>query len=1503
MRRHFILPVCLTLLVFVLGFGSAAWGAVSAVSGISSSSHTINVLSTDATIDMSWSVPSTDDDAAIDGYSIVFSTASDTDPEPTNTPTADYAKYVTGGTAATSDTLPDGTNWYFHIRARDVNGEWSVASHFGPFVIDTTPVPQITSISPTSGVNSSSTISVTITGKYFKKLDGSSFNSVTAKIGNTALTGVTVASSTSITATYAIQNKTAEAKDVSVTTDWGTSTPLSEGFTVTNPAPTVTAISPSSASNAAEKSVTITGTGFLSTTSTPVGTAKPTVQLKQGATAISLTSVTWVSKTSLTATVPAGKTAGTYDVVVTNSDSQIGTLSSGFEIKLPAPTLSSVSPSSGTNDVSNTITLTGTNFATSGGTPQVTLEADGKSAIACTSEAVSSATSMTAVVPGDSTVTGTYSVKVTNPDGQTAIKSAAFTINNPVPTVTSITPSSMTNSGTQSVTIVGTKFRTGIKVWIGSTECTGVTLDSTTPKTKLTATVPAGITAGTYDVILKNEGVTTTGTLSSGFTVNAAVTTVAVTYSASDTTKVPAGALTITATFSQSQTGTPTISIDQQGSTDISNQNMSATEDGKVWTYSYTVEAATGGTYIDGAATVTIKSSTGSTISITSGSTFTINTVVLSATVTYAQGGNTAGPFKAGSLTITVGFNATVTNPPKISINQQGTADITNDSSFTGPDEQDKWTYTYTINAKDGTSYKDGTATVSLKNSDDGDADIPIGSGSTFSIDTTAPTVALTYSQGGDTSSPFKAGNVTITATFSEDPAATPQIAIDQPGSTDISATDMTATGSALVFTHTYAIQAATGGTYVDGDATVTVTNGNDTAGNANATATNNTFTIDTTAPDVAIDAVSTPTGSTSQTITGTVESGLTPVITTDTAATAGTVTKTDATHWTCTVSNLQTGNNVITATATDSAGNAGAANATINYQSPTVELTYSLDKTKVPPGAQLTITATFNLDQTAPTIAISGSDGKSLSATAMSGTADAKVWTYAYTVPSDAADDATYTITIGNAGGAAESGDTFTIDASVKTANITFSHVGGRTSTPFPAGVLTITAVLSEAATGTPTISIDQPGTTDITDQTMTGSGTTWTYDYTIQQDNNGTYDDGTATISITDGQPVTVASGATFTIDTAAPTVAVTYLQSSNADGPFKAGVVTVTATFSEAVATTPQIAIAQPGGTNVNATNMTKSSNTVYRYTYTVHDQTEAGYDDGTATVTITNGKDSAGNENATATGNTFVIDTIAPAVAVDSATYEGPDAAQTITGTKEAGLAVTVSVDNSATVGTVTYPGTLAGTTWSCEISSLPGGNTGVTAAQTDAAGNEGSATATINRTAITVNIGLVTGWNLISIPVLPDNTSIKTILSGISGNYSVVWGEFDPTTSAWKNFDPNEIFNTLNTMEPNKGYWINVTEACTLTVVAPLATASVSLKSGWNLIGFVGESDTNIKTVLTTISGKYSVVWGEFDPTTSAWKNFDANEIFNTLNTMGPGKGYWIKASENTTLTY
>jgi hypothetical protein len=169
--------------------------------------------------------------------------------------------------------------------------------------------------------------------------------------------------------------------------------------------------------------VTITGTGFLSGATLTLGGA-------------AATSITVVSGTSVTAT-NAAHAAGAVDVVVTNTDAQSGTLSSGFTYVNPAPTLASISPNSGLTTGGASVTITGTGFLAG-----ATVSLGGTAATGVT---VASSTSITATTPTHSA--GAVNVVVTNSDSQSAMLSGGFTYNNPAPTITSISPSAGSING------------------------------------------------------------------------------------------------------------------------------------------------------------------------------------------------------------------------------------------------------------------------------------------------------------------------------------------------------------------------------------------------------------------------------------------------------------------------------------------------------------------------------------------------------------------------------------------------------------------------------------------------------------------------------------------------------------------------------------------------------------------------------------------------------------------------------------------------------------------------------------------------------------------------------------------------------------------------------------------------------------------------------------------------------------------------------------------------
>jgi len=132
-----------------------------------------------------------------------------------------------------------------------------------------------------------------------------------------------------------------------------------------------------------------------------------------------------------------------------------------------------------------------------------------------------------------------------------------------------------------------------------------------------------------------------------------------------------------------------------------------------------------------------------------------------------------------------------------------------------------------------------------------GNREISESADSSTIVDTQNPTVEITYNP----ISPVKAGAMTITATYSEPIVGTPQVSINQSGTTDVDPVDMTVTNGTdnKVWTYAYTVNTATGDTYIDGEATVSLSTVVDTASNSADAPTNTTFTIDTTPPTSSI--------------------------------------------------------------------------------------------------------------------------------------------------------------------------------------------------------------------------------------------------------------------------------------------------------------------------------------------------------------------------------------------------------------------------------------------------------------------------------------------------------------------------------------------------------------------------------------------------------------------------------------------------------------------------
>ena len=146
-----------------------------------------------------------------------------------------------------------------------------------------------------------------------------------------------------------------------------------------------------------------------------------------------------------------------------------------------------------------------------------------------------------------------------------------------------------------------------------------------------------------------------------------------------------------------------------------------------------------------------------------------------------------------------------------------------------------------------------------------------------------------------------------------------------------------------------------------------------------------------------------------------------------------------------------------------------------------------------------------------------------------------------------------------------------------------------------------------------------------------------------------------------------------------------------------------------------------------------------------------------------------------------------------------------------------------------------------------------------------------------------------GWNLVSIPLTLYNTSVENVLSSIAGSYDKIMSyDSQDIMDPWKRYVSGQSgsrteFNEINSI---KGYWIDVTEPCTLSITGICEPQIIPLYSGWNLVGYPSLCTE------TTVSNAF---WGTgadrveiFDPSSPY-----LIRVAEPDQLMMPGDGYWV----------
>jgi RHS repeat-associated protein len=156
--------------------------------------------------------------------------------------------------------------------------------------------------------------------------------------------------------------------------------------------------------------------------------------------------------------------------------------------------------------------------------------------------------------------------------------------------------------------------------------------------------------------------------------------------------------------------------------------------------------------------------------------------------------------------------------------------------------------------------------------------------------------------------------------------------------------------------------------------------------------------------------------------------------------------------------------------------------------------------------------------------------------------------------------------------------------------------------------------------------------------------------------------------------------------------------------------------------------------------------------------------------------------------------------------------------------------------------------------------------------------------TANSEPLTYNLQLSAGWNFFSLPIIPEDLKISTVLSSILGKYDQI-SRYNSTNKQFEHYVGNSKFDQFDTFEYARGYQIYITDplGATLTITGqPSSGQTVYLKSQWNLIGANHQNKevTDIlKDIVFTRLSRYNKNTQSFEEYPSSFSRLESGQAY------------------------
>ena len=861
-------------------------------------------------------------------------------------------------------------------------------------------------------------------------------------------------------------------------------------------------------------------------------------------------------------------------------------------------------------------------------------------------------------------------------------------------------------------------------------------------------------------------------------------------------------------------------------------------------------------------------------------------------TVTINQASGQSDPANSSPINFTVVFSQPVTGFATGDVSLSGTAGATT-AAVTGSGS----TYNVAVSGMAGSGLV--TATVPAGVAQDGAGTSNAASTSTdnsVTYDATAPSVTIAKASGQ--ADPTKTSPIDFTVTFNE------PVTGFAAGDVSLSGTapgGLTAAVTGSGTSYNVAVSGMTGSGLVI--ASIPAGAAQDAAGNSStASPSSATVTYDTTAPTVTIDkqaGQADPTKTSpihftvifSEAVTGFTSGDIHLAGTSTGDSTTITPVGADNTTWTVSVSGMTDGTviaSIQAGAATDAAGNNNVASTstsnTVTYDATAPSVTIGKASGQVDPTntSPLNFTVVFSEPVSGfatGDVSLSGTAGATAAAVtgsgatynvAVSGMGGSGPMTVG--IPAGAATDAA-----GNSSTASPASATVTYDATAPT--VTVNQASGQ-GDPTNTSPINFTVIFSEPVSGFATGDVSLSGTAGATTAAVTGSGSAYNVAVSGMTGPGmvrASMGAGAAQDGAGNSNAASSSTDNTVTYDATAPSVAIG--KASGQADPTKTGPINFTVTFSESVTgfAAGGVSLSGPGSPSAAVTGSGTS--------YNVAVSGMAGSGVVVASIPAGAAQDAAGNSStASPASATVTYDATAPTVTVDKQVGQADP-------TKDSPIHFTVTfseavsgfaADDLSFTGSTTG-GTLAGvltpvgsdnTSWTVDVSGMS--HTGdvtvslAAGAASDAAGNTSTASISSDNTVAfdkTLTLAVKTGWSLIS--AAPGTVFSEGLWGWDGGGFESVK---DPM--AWN------------------GYWYKSTQDTNVEMHTVAGPKAFDLADGWNLIG-------NSMATPATVSvpqGSGLVVW--------AWVVVAGNSSFQSITTLQPGQGAWVKgtAGQQVTLT-